>query len=181
MLRTVICVSVVIAVLLSDPWPASACVAFGYPVDGPITAGFSPDGEYAGHWGVDFDTDVGTPIHAAESGTVTWAGLVVENLTVTIHHGGGLRSSYSYLSDVHVEAGQWVPRGAVVGSGSDDHLHFSVRIGSRYIDPLNVLTCVQGDISPGLRLVPVSYPAARATWHSRRYVRSAPSRSPAGR
>lgn len=158
------------------PQPASACVSFGPPVVGPITAGYAPVGAYAGHWGVDFDTEVDTPIQAAESGTVTWAGPVVDNLSVTIHHGGGLRSSYSYLSAVLVNVGDRVTRGTVIGLGGDDHLHFSVRIGSAYIDPMSVLTCVQGAVSSGLRLVPVSYPPAGATRHSGRHVRSSPHR-----
>ncbi len=112
---------------------ALACLGLSYPVQGPIVSGFAPVGRYAGHWGVDFSAPAGTQVTASASGRVSFSGNVVGNSTVTVEHGGGLRTSYSYLATRIVFAGQHVGRGAVVGTAGTSHggLHFSVRVGSR--------------------------------------------------
>jgi murein DD-endopeptidase MepM/ murein hydrolase activator NlpD len=111
---------------------------------------------------VDWATPVGTEIRSAGAGVVTFAGTVASNRTVTIHHGGGLRTSYSYLSSLRVEQGDRVGPTTVLGSSGDGHgtsvLHFSVRIGDTYVDPLLFLNCTKKDPSRALRLV-----AARET------------------
>ena len=75
------------------------------PVTGEIIRGFAPAGRYAGHWGIDYATPFGSPVAAPYSGLVTFAGSVAGRLSVTIEHGGGLRSSLSYLSTVTVTRG----------------------------------------------------------------------------
>ena len=55
---------------------------------------------------------------------VTFAGAVAGTLHVTLAHGGGLRTSYSFLQSVAVRDGQDVARGDVVGTSggaNDDH------------------------------------------------------------
>jgi len=142
------------------PAPAgSSCIGLGTPVDGDIVQPFAPIGRYAGHWGIDLATPAGSPATAAGSGFVTFSGLVAGNSTVSIDHGGGLKTSYSFLAGRQLARGAWVPSGARVGTTGEhdevDALHFSVRIDGVYVDPGAFLGCQAAPPGPGLRLVPV--------------------------
>src|SRR5687767_2753541 len=89
---------------------AAAQPDFIAPVNGPIVRRFEqPLGPYAaGHRGIDFGVGAGTPVVASASGKVTFAGPVADDgLFITIDH-GLIRTSYSFLSQVDVNAGQQV-------------------------------------------------------------------------
>ncbi len=135
------------------------CPHLDLPVSGPIVREFAPIGNYAGHWGIDIAAPAGTFVAAAEQGEVTFAGEVAGVLSVTVHHGGGLRTSYSYLSEILVERGQRLARGEVLGASGLDHdvaaVHFSVRVGDVYRDPAGWLGCFVAPAA-GLSLVPTS-------------------------
>ena len=153
---TILLASISLAVV--PPGRAIArCAPLAFPVDGPVVAGFAPIGSYGGHWGVDFGVREGTPVRAAGPGRVSFAGDVAGRSSVTVLHGGGVRTSYSYLAVVSVSQGGAVGVGAVVGVTGPDHgggaLHFSLRTGDRYVDPMRWLGCgaVPGR---GLRLLP---------------------------
>ena len=124
------------------------------PVPGAVVWPFAPDGSYGGHWGVDLAADEGSAVRAADRGLVTFAGPVAGRLSVTIHHGGGVRTSYSYLSTVMVSAGSQVASGDIVGTSGTDHgrpaVHYSLRIGGTYTAP-PILGCVLVP-ADGLRL-----------------------------
>lgn len=160
-----------------------SCPGLSPPVAGEIVRPFAPEGRYAGHWGVDFAADPGTPVSAGDAGIVTFAGEVAGVLSVTVDHGGGLRTSYSYLGEIAVKRGDRLDRGDPVGSSGTDHdvaaVHFSVRIGDVYQNPGDWLRCL-GSPHRGLSLIPVptAYASPRATRHTRRYLRSTSSRSP---
>ena len=145
------------ALLIALALSSTSCPHLEEPVPGTIVRGFAPIGRYAGHWGVDFESEPGSSVAAAEAGTVTFAGEVAGIFSVTVHHGGGLRTSYSYLSEVGVVAGQQVARGDAVGTSGVDHgiaaVHFSVRIGDVYQDPENWFECFRSP-APALSLVP---------------------------
>lgn len=143
---------VVLAILVPS------CPGLSDPVDGEQVRSFAPIGAYGGHWGIDFATPPGTAVHPADRGVVTFAGPVADVLSVTVDHGGGLRTSYSYLASIDVAVGRYVNRSIGLGRSGVDHelaaLHFSVRIGDTYQNPANWLGCFE---SPhrGLALVPV--------------------------
>lgn len=124
------------------------------PLSGETIAVFSVDalaynetlGDWRTHDGIDIAADIGTPVLAACSGTVT----TVENddllgTCVTITHDGGYASTYANLQSVPtVGEGQYVSAGQVIGSvgttsliesSSAPHLHFSVVKDGRAIDP----------------------------------------------
>ena len=122
-----------------------------------MVAPYAPVGEYAGHWGLDFGVPAGSPVGAAAPGVVTFAGRVGGRASVTIDHGGDLRTSYSYLASIGVRRGDRTDQGTVLGV-SDVHggrtaVHFSLRIGERYIDPVARLVCPTAPWA-ALRLVP---------------------------
>lgn len=119
-----------------------------WPVIGPVVRDFDPpeDPYGSGHRGIDIAAPIGTPILAPQAGVVTFAGSVGGQLFVTLDHGGGVRSSYSWLSSILVSVGDAVPRAASLGltglghPGSiASHLHFGVRLDDVYVDPLAFL------------------------------------------
>jgi len=117
-----------------------------WPVQGVLT---SPFGMRWGrmHEGIDIGASIGTPIYAAASGTVVYAGWEggYGNLTV-IDHGGGLATAYGHQSRLGVSNGQVVTRGQVIGyvgstgHSTGPHLHFEVRVNGVPNDPLNYLS-----------------------------------------
>ena len=132
------------------------------PVAGQVVRPFDePIARYAaGHRGVDFAAPAGASVRAANDGTVSFAGDVAGSLHVVVAHDGGIRTSYSFLSRVDVRVGQRVRRGEVVGAAGgvgDGHgsgiLHFGVRIGDRYVDPMALFR--PRDLTQLVRLVPV--------------------------
>ena len=134
---------------------AGPCL-FTDTVDGPVVASFAPDGSYGGHWGIDFAVPEGTAVRAAADGVVTFSGRVGKRSSVTVHHGGSVRTSYSYLGGRAVEPGDIVERGDVLGISGLAHgvpaVHFSLRVGDRYLDP-GSSSCGPVAPGPGVRLV----------------------------
>ena len=125
---------------------------FRPPVDAPVTDPFRPpeDPYGPGNRGVEYDTAPGDVVRAAASGTVVFAGAVAGTLHVTVDHGGGLVSSYSYLQRLSVRIGADVDQGAVIGVAGE-RLHFSVRLEGTYTDPAGFI----GVRRVTVRLVPL--------------------------
>jgi len=153
----VFAVAVALVVVSALAVPAPDCAGLSAPVHGHVIAGFAPIGRYAGHWGIDLASPLGSAARAAGAGRVTFAGAVAGRLSVTIDHGGGLKTSLSYLERIDVDVGTLVRAGDVVArtgvAHSADAVHFSVRLHGAYHDPLDWLGCAD---SPhrGLRLAP---------------------------
>jgi murein DD-endopeptidase MepM/ murein hydrolase activator NlpD len=99
------------------------------------------------HAGIDFGAPTGTPIHAADAGTVVSAGWIsgYGNATI-IDHGGGLATLYGHQSSIGVSVGQHVSRGQVIGAVgctgdcTGPHLHFEVRINGTPVNPMPYLS-----------------------------------------
>jgi murein DD-endopeptidase MepM/ murein hydrolase activator NlpD len=118
---------------------------FVWPVSGPVV---SPFGMRWGrmHTGIDIAVGYGTPIHAAASGRVIYAGWMdgYGNL-VFVDHGGGISTGYAHQSRIAVANGQNVAQGDVIGyvgcTGHcfGPHLHFEVRVNGAPVDPLGYL------------------------------------------
>jgi murein DD-endopeptidase MepM/ murein hydrolase activator NlpD len=146
--RYALVVVVSLAALVALAPAASAAGGWSWPVTGPVIRGYDPpDSPYgSGHRGIDIAASVGTTVVAADAGVVSFAGPVGGQLFVSVDHGSGVVSSYSYLSLVQVRKGDLVPRGATLGrSGSGHagvtptHLHFGVRVNGAYADPMAFL------------------------------------------
>lgn len=155
-----IAVLVAISPLPSEPARADSG-GWMPPVDGSVVRPYEepPAPFAAGHRGVDFGAAPGTPVRAANNGRVTFAGAVAGSLHVVVAHAGGIRTSYSFLLRVDVQVGDDVMRGQVVGvagGSGEGHgpgvLHFGVRIGDRYVDPM--LLFEPTDLTKLVRLVP---------------------------
>jgi murein DD-endopeptidase MepM/ murein hydrolase activator NlpD len=118
---------------------------YAWPTRGSITSryGFRRSGF---HHGLDIAAPVGTPVIAADSGMVAFAGrLPYYGLVVRIDHGGGkVVTVYGHLSKILVKQGQVVDRGTVIGEvgstgrSTGPHLHFEVRLNGETTDPLKL-------------------------------------------
>ncbi|MCC2309058.1 M23 family metallopeptidase [Cellulomonas chengniuliangii] len=105
------------------------------------TARWSP-----GHRGVDLATRVGGDVVAPADGVVAFAGIVVDRHVVTVTHADGRRSSLEPVTS-SLAAGAQVRRGEVLGRVEDapGHcapatcLHWGVREGEDYIDPMSLI------------------------------------------
>jgi len=113
-----------------------------WPVDGPVVSGFGMRWGRM-HEGIDIAATIGTPIHAAASGTVIHAGWLggYGNLVV-VDHGDGLATAYAHASAILVAVGQQVSQGDTLslvgstGNSTGPHLHFEVRVNGSAVDPL---------------------------------------------
>ena len=95
------------------------------------------------HTGADIPAPTGTPIQAAGSGEVIYAGWYgAYGNAVVLDHGGGISSLYGHQSRIAVSVGQQVKAGQVIGYvgstgwSTGPHLHFEVRVGGNPTDPL---------------------------------------------
>lgn len=112
---------------------------FGGRAD-PIT------GVWTSHGGTDIAAPYGTPIVAANSGVVIFAGWHYSyGNYVIIDHGGGIATLYAHCSKLLVTNGQAISKGdrvALVGStgySTGNHLHFEVRINGVRTDAMKYL------------------------------------------
>lgn len=141
---------------------AHAAGTWRWPVSGPVIRGFDPPASPygSGHRGIDIGAPVGTQVVAADTGTVTFAGQVGGQTFLTIAHGGGLSSTYSWLSLLIVHKGDVVTRGQPVALSGPGHpgqftpcLHLGAKLGATYVDPLDYLASL--DVAGLIRLAPL--------------------------
>ena len=117
---------------------------------------FASSGAYGGkgHNGIDLAATIGTPIRAAQTGTVVATG----NTDATpgcysfgrwifIKHANGLGTMYAHLSQIGVSSGEQVATGQLIGYSGETgyatgpHLHFGVYVASATtIVPLGTAT-----------------------------------------
>lgn len=123
----------------------------GWPCSGPITSPFGYRvhpifGHVIAHAGIDIGVPEGTPVHAADSGTIIESGWISGyGYTVIIDHGNGIQTLYAHNSSLIVSVGQAVAKGEVVaysgqtGNVTGPHCHFEVRINGAPEDPMGYL------------------------------------------
>lgn len=129
----------------SLPKPAAEADAsdkadFRWPARGRVISGYSGKG---GNEGINIAVPEGTPVKAAEGGTVAYAGSELKGYgnLVLIRHPNGYVSAYAHNGDLKVKRGDTVKRGQVVansgqsGNVSSPQLHFELRKGSAPVDP----------------------------------------------
>ena len=124
---------------------------FRWPVTGRITSRFgsrsSPGGiGSTNHKGIDIAAPRGTPVYAADGGTVTYAGWMSGyGYLVRINHGNGYETYYGHNSSLTVSVGQHVYKGQQIarvgstGNSTGNHCHFEVRYNGVAKNPLNYL------------------------------------------
>lgn len=123
---------------------ASVSGDFRWPARGRVIAGFGANG---GNEGINIAVPEGTPVKAAEAGTVTYAGSEVKGYgnLVLIKHENGYVSAYAHNGSLNVKRGEQVKRGQVIatsgqtGNVTSPQLHFEIRKGAQPVDPLKHL------------------------------------------
>jgi len=121
--------------------------SFAAPVKAPISDVFGVERVFNGvvqstHQGLDFRVPSGTPVAAANRGTVLLARpLFFEGNCIVIDHGQGLLTLYLHLSELRVKEGDQVAKGQPIalsggtGRATGPHLHLAVRWQGIYLDP----------------------------------------------
>lgn len=125
--------------------------SFRWPCSGRVTSTFggrkSPGGiGSTNHKGIDIAGRYGTPIYAADGGTVTYAGWMGGyGYTVRIDHGNGKVTYYAHNSSLttsvgkHVHKGQQIAKMGSTGNSTGNHCHFEVRVNGVAKNPMNYL------------------------------------------
>ncbi len=129
-----------LAVLTTSPIEDDESSGFGWR-DDPIRH------DVRFHSGTDFHADPGTPVHAAGSGVVVFAGRQggYGNI-IYVDHGGGVITRYAHLRRIEttvnatVAAGERIGQVGATGRVTGPHLHFEVRLDGRAVDPVTAMT-----------------------------------------
>lgn len=135
--------------IAADP-PATNGTAFRWPVNGSsrIISDFGPKPDGERNDGINISVPAGTQIHAAESGTVIYAGNGIAGYgnLVLIEHAENWVTAYAHASEILVSRDEVVQRGQVIarsgntGSVTAPQLHFELRRGTVPVNPLDYLS-----------------------------------------
>lgn len=108
------------------------------------------------HTGMDFATDIGTPVYATADGVVEFAKMGYNggfgNL-VKLDHSFGFRTYYAHLNKIVVTHGSFVKKGQLIaysgnsGASTGPHLHYEVRFLGNVLDPKNFIEWTMSDFS----------------------------------
>ena len=129
----------------SPPPPAAGeTKGFVWPVAGQITSRFGPKDGGLHNDGINIAAKLGTPVRAAASGTVAYAGNELKGYgnLVLVRHAGGWMTAYAHNAELLVKRGDTVKQGQAIartgatGSVREPQLHFEIRRGSQAVDPL---------------------------------------------
>lgn len=115
-------------------------------VTSPYGSRWCPYHGWESHNGADIDASYGSPVLAANSGTVIQAGWNGGyGISVMISHSDGITTLYGHMSDWNVTAGQTVSQGDIIGwcgstgNSTGAHIHYTMYKGGQTIDVMNYL------------------------------------------
>jgi len=168
----------------APPLPSPAV----WPVDSPIEVirGFEPPAVVwgAGHRGVDLAAPPGTVVRAAAGGIVSFAAMLAGRGVLVVDH-GTVRTTYEPVTaevavgDVLV-AGQRIGRLAVGSHCARGCLHWGLRRGREYLNPLSLLGGASGEVrlvGEAQRMVAAAAARARAVAQAATVAASLSARS----
>ncbi len=127
---------------------SSASGSFRWPVRGRVVSAYGVKANGQRNDGINIEVPEGTPIKAAEGGTVIYAGSELKGYgnLVLIKHPNGYVSAYAHASELLVKRDDVIMRGQTIGkvgaTGNVDRpqLHFEIRQGNKPVDPLPYLS-----------------------------------------
>ncbi len=141
---------------------------FQWPVrEVQITSVFGRRGK-AYHEGIDLRAACGTPVYAAQSGVVLYAGTRIRGYgkLVVIRHRGKVATIYAHNSKTLVQPGQHVTKGQQVavsgktGHVTGPHVHFEIRRGVSAVNPILYLPRLERRLGMNAILPPEKWTAA---------------------
>lgn len=115
---------------------------FQKPVDGGVITSKYGWRSMGYHYGLDIGIALGTPIHACESGVVTysaWCGNY--GYLIKVQHTGGYETYYAHCSKLVKDVGDEVNKGDLIayvgntGRSTGPHVHLEVRYDGKTLDP----------------------------------------------
>jgi murein DD-endopeptidase MepM/ murein hydrolase activator NlpD len=120
---------------------------FRWPARGKVISSFGARGTGGANDGINIAVPEGTPVRAAEGGTVVHADDALKGYgkLVLIRHANGYVSVYAHNSELNVKRGESVKRGQVIaksgqtGNVTAPQLHFEIRKGATPVDPTRYL------------------------------------------
>ena len=127
--------------------PIAVCpMRLTLPVAGWLSSPYGPRW-LSFHPGIDLAAPKGTPVVAAASGRVTWAGARAGGWgrLIVVQSSQRIAIFYAHLSKTDVSLGQHVKRGTQIGlvgstgNSTGPHLYLEVRVNNAAVDPLPVL------------------------------------------
>ena len=129
---------------------------FPVPNSSEITQEYSAE-----HKAIDIAASSGSPVYAAEDGTVSYVqiwdgsydttGMMSYGHMVEIRHADGNTTLYAHLSEINVQQGEKVVRGQRIGrvgstgNATGPHLHFEVITSEGKVDPADYLWTMPGE------------------------------------
>lgn len=129
---------------------------FPVPNSSEITQEYSAE-----HKAIDIAASSGSPVYAAEDGTVSYVqiwdgsydttGMMSYGHMVEVRHADGNTTLYAHLSEINVQQGEKVVRGQRIGrvgstgNATGPHLHFEVITSEGKADPAEYLWTMPGE------------------------------------
>lgn len=127
--------------------PGMAATAYVMPAQGVLSSGYGIRWGRL-HQGIDIAGPIGTPVVAAASGVVEFAGWNSGGYgnVIDIRHSDGSLTRYAHLSRVQVQQGDCVSQVQVIGAigstgrSTGPHLHFELHLaGQGAVNPVDYL------------------------------------------
>ncbi|MGX1196323.1 murein DD-endopeptidase MepM/ murein hydrolase activator NlpD [Parvibaculum sp. MBR-TMA-1.3b-4.2] len=127
----------------SVPPPPVASGRFIWPVRGKVISSYGPKANGLHNDGVNIAVAEGTPVHAAQTGVVAYAGNELKGYgnLLLIRHSNGWVTAYAHNSKLLVKRGDRVTRGQKIalagksGSVVTPQVHFEIRKGAKALNP----------------------------------------------
>jgi murein DD-endopeptidase MepM/ murein hydrolase activator NlpD len=123
---------------------------FVWPIRGRVISSFGPASDGERNDGINIAAMLGAPIHAAASGTVTYAGDELKGYgnLILIAHADGYITAYAHAQSITVSRGDHVEKGEIIGTAGETggvdrpQLHFEIRDGTRPLNPVRLLAAL---------------------------------------
>lgn len=129
------------------PTPPTPAGDFIWPIKGPIISAYGPKEGGLHNDGINIAAPVGSPVKAAQSGVVAYAGNELKGYgnLLLVRHANGWMTAYAHNSKLLVKRGDTVTRGQTIslsgssGSVTSPQVHFEIRKGAKAVDPRGVI------------------------------------------
>ncbi len=118
-----------------------------WPARGKMIANYGPRPDGTHNDGINLAVPMGTDVHAAEGGTVAYAGSELKGYgnLILLRHDNGWVTAYAHADELLVKRGDKVKRGQVIakagktGQVDQPQVHFEVRQSQKPVDPSPLL------------------------------------------